>query len=326
MNGSPLKVVYITGWCRNGSTIIGNILGEVPGVFHAGELHFLWKNAAGRGANSRCGCGLELTQCPIWSQLIATGRTTGYPARAWADTVVGRQRAYVRTRHTWRVLSRGLHCDGIREHAALMAQTYRAIADLTAARVIVDTSKIGGEAALLPQLAGITPYFVHLVRDPRAVAQSWSQPKDYCYVMSSARSTAYWHGFNLASRAITRRYPDQSCFLRYEDFISRPAAAIAALLRMCDIDPAANPMDGRLIELHTNHTVTGNPDRFRTGATIIRELDDSWRTHLSGPAKLTAATLSWPMFRQYGYGNGGGTFLAGRREVGTATPRTASEQ
>lgn len=326
MSGSPLKIVYVTGWCRNGSTIIGNILGEIPGFFHVGELHFLWKNAAGQGANSRCGCGLELTQCPIWSQLIATSRPADYLARQWADTVIGRQQAYVRTRHTWRVLSRGLHCDGIREHAALMAQTYQAIADLTAARVIVDTSKIGGEAALLPRLAGITPYFVHLVRDPRAVAQSWSQPKDYCYVMSSFRSTAYWHGFNLASRAITRRYPDRSCFLRYEDFIADPAAAISALLRMCGIDSAANPMDGRLIELHANHTVTGNPDRFRTGATIIRESDDSWKTGLSAPAKLTAATVSWPLSWRYGYGNGGGTFLASRRGGGTATPRAASEQ
>ena len=35
----------------------GNVLNEVPGFFHVGELHFLWKNAAGRGANNRCGCG-----------------------------------------------------------------------------------------------------------------------------------------------------------------------------------------------------------------------------------------------------------------------------
>jgi hypothetical protein len=40
----PVKVLSINGWCRNGSTIIGNLLNEVDGFFHVGELHFLWKN------------------------------------------------------------------------------------------------------------------------------------------------------------------------------------------------------------------------------------------------------------------------------------------
>ena len=48
----PLTVLCVTGWCRNGSTIIGNVLNEVPGFFHVGELHFLWKNATGRGSTT----------------------------------------------------------------------------------------------------------------------------------------------------------------------------------------------------------------------------------------------------------------------------------
>jgi len=303
----PLKSLCITGWCRNGSTIIGNILNEIPGVFHVGELHFLWKNAAGKGANSLCGCGKVLTQCPVWSKILPLGMPTGVTAQAYADAVIGRQRACVRTRHTWRVLGRGLHCHEIREHAALMTRTYHAIAERMGARVIVDTTKIPGEAALLPYLDGVTPYYVHLVRDPRAVAQSWRQPKQYVYTMSSAMSTAYWHGFNLAAHAITDRYPERSMLLRYEDFIADPAGTIDALLRLCGADPATNPMRGRMIDLHPNHTVTGNPDRFRTGATIIRETDESWKTGLSLSAKLAAVMLSWPLFRSYGYRHGGMT-------------------
>jgi hypothetical protein len=212
-----------------------------------------------------------------------------------------RQLACVRTRHTWRVLNRGPHNDDIRAHADLMALTYQTAAKLTDARVIVDTTKIPGESALLPHLDGVEPYFVHLVRDPRAVAGSWSGWKQYAYPMSSSRSTAYWHGFNTASQAILRRYPDRSMFLRYEDFIADPAAGIERLLALCGSD-APNPMaGGRTIELHTNHTVTGNPDRFETGVTEIRERDDSWRHRLSIPAKLAAVTLSWPQFHRYGY-------------------------
>ncbi|HEY6175374.1 MAG TPA: hypothetical protein VIX73_13045, partial [Kofleriaceae bacterium] len=78
----PVKVLSINGWCRNGSTIIGNLLNEVDGFFHVGELHFLWKNAYGDGSNTRCGCGLDLVRCPIWSRVLEAELPSGASARA----------------------------------------------------------------------------------------------------------------------------------------------------------------------------------------------------------------------------------------------------
>jgi hypothetical protein len=309
---SDLTVLCITGWCRNGSTIIGNILNEVPGVFHVGELHFLWKNSAGRGVNSLCGCGAVLTECPIWSDILPVGRPAGMSPADYADIVIARQRGFARTRHTWRIMRRGVDSEGLRQHAELMSQVYRATAERTGARVIVDTTKIPGEAALLPRVKGVKPVFVHLVRDPVAVANSWRSPKDYVYTMSASKSTAYWRAFNIASRAILRRYPQQSMLLRYEDFIADPAATIAELLRRCDVDPAGNPVSGQTVQLHTNHTVTGNPDRFRTGATVIRPHDDSWTSGLPRPARLAAMVVSWPMSWRYGYRHRGALRTAPR--------------
>ncbi|MET8423539.1 sulfotransferase [Nocardia sp. NPDC004860] len=297
----PVKVLCVTGWCRNGSTILGNILNEIPGVFHVGELHFLWKNAAGRGVNELCGCGHKLVDCPFWSTILPVGRPDGATLEDHADTVIRHQLGYVRTRHTWQVLGRGLRNEPIRAHADLLTQVYHAIAERSRSRLIVDTSKMPGEAALLSYLDGITPYYLHLVRDPRAVAQSWSKPKEYVYAMSAGKSTGYWSGFNLASHAIGRRYPRRSLFLRYEDFIADPAGTLDTVLRLCEIDPGANPMTDRTIELHANHTVTGNPDRFNTGVTVIRPTDDSWRGALPNSAKATVAALSWPLAIRYGY-------------------------
>lgn len=297
-----LTVLCITGWCRNGSTIIGNILGEVPGCFHVGELHFLWQNAAGRGSNNRCGCGAELTACPVWSRILPAGRPDGVSAAEFAGTVLRRQQACVRNRHTWRVLRTGTqHSTAIREHAELMTRVYHEIAARTGAAVIVDSTKIGGEAALLPRLDGIDARYLHLVRDPRAAAMSWSQRKDYAYIMPAWKSTGYWTGFNLAAAAIGRRYPDRSMFLRYEDFIAEPAAAVESLLRFCGAWTGQNPVRGRTVDLHPNHTVTGNPDRFRSGRTEIRDRDDAWRDGLPASARLAATALSWPLLRRYGY-------------------------
>src|SRR3954463_2524075 len=95
--GSDLTVLCITGWCRNGSTILGNVLNEVPGFFHVGELHFLWKNSAGRGVNNLCGCGATLPECPVWSEILSIGRTDGVSAEEHAANVIRRQQAVVRT-------------------------------------------------------------------------------------------------------------------------------------------------------------------------------------------------------------------------------------
>lgn len=150
-------------------------------------------------------------------------------------------------------------------------------------------------------LAGIEVSYVHLVRDPRAVAGSWHQPKDYAYAMSSSRSTAYWSGFNLAAEALTRRHPKRSLTVRYEDFIANPAATLAAILRLCGAESSVIPLQDRVIELAANHTVTGNPDRLRSGVTVIRDADDSWRASLPTSAKFAASALSWPLFWRYGY-------------------------
>jgi hypothetical protein len=119
--------------------------------------------------------------------------------------------------------------------------------------------------------------------------------------MSSSMSTAYWYGFNLAAEALTRRHSKRSLTVRYEEFIANPVATLTAILRLCGAEPSIIPLQGRVIELGVNHTVTGNPDRFRSGATVIRDADDAWKAGLPTSAKLTAAALSWPLFWRYGY-------------------------
>lgn len=315
---APVKVLSINGWCRNGSTILGNLLNEVDGFFHAGELHFLWKNAYGLGSNTGCGCGVDLVRCPIWSAVLAAELPAGARAEAHAAEVRRRQEA-VRTRHTWTVLRRGAASEVRREHAATMARAYRAIAEITRCRVIVDSSKIAGEAALLAQVDGVDPIHVHLVRDPRAVAHSWMRQKDYAQPMTALRSTAYWVGFNLAARALVRAHPDRSVFLRYEDFIRDPEGTLARLIELGGGDRSQNPLRGRTAELRANHTVTGNPDRFRSGTTRIRGEDDRWRSELPARSVAAAVALGWPLMRRYGYRlrrPAGGPAATGERATG----------
>ena len=56
-----IVVLYIAGWGRSGSTIMGNILGQLPGFAHVGELSNVWSR--GVIEDSLCGCGARFSEC-----------------------------------------------------------------------------------------------------------------------------------------------------------------------------------------------------------------------------------------------------------------------
>lgn len=299
-----MRVVYITGWCRSGSTVIGNLLGEHPGVVHAGELSYLWVNGILRtGTNTRCGCGADLTECAVWSAVpgrLAAGRDS----RELAREMTGAHRAYLRTRHTRARLAesvgRRARPAGVSTALETMARCYREIAAVTGSCVIVDSSKFPAEAAALCGVAELDTRVLHLVRDPRASAYSWLRPKGYIPAMGPGRSSGYWSAFNAASELIGRALPGRYLRVRYEDFTARPDEVLTAIMRWAGLEgPAPVGPDGRA-ELGVNHTVTGNPDRLLRGPVTI-EADRQWRRDLPRRAAVTVTVLSAPLLRHYGY-------------------------
>jgi hypothetical protein len=293
----PLTVLYFTGWCRSGSTVLGNVLAEVPGTVHVGELRYLWLNGVlGAGSNDHCGCGLALTDCPLWARVLETVRPPGRTLADHAADVVSWQ-SKCRTRHTWRVRRRPPG----NGWPATLAATYRAIAEATGAQVIVDSSKFASDAALLLHVPGIRPAYVQLVRDPHGVAWSWLQPKQYTGRRGALNSTYYWTAFNLAAEAVGRARRDAMLRLRYEDLARDPHGAVNRVLALIGRGDADNPVaeDGT-VELGDNHTVTGNPNRFARGRITITE-DLRWRSKLSAPRRAAVTAMALPLLKRYGY-------------------------
>ena len=68
MSNDLVKVLYLAGPTRSGSTILSNILGEIDGFFNAGQIFELWDK--GLAENGLCGCGQQLTTCEIWSTVF----------------------------------------------------------------------------------------------------------------------------------------------------------------------------------------------------------------------------------------------------------------
>src|SRR5438067_145989 len=64
MSADMVKVVYIAGCGRSGSTLLDRILGEAPGFVPGGELRNVW--SWGVTPTARCGCGVGFQECSFW--------------------------------------------------------------------------------------------------------------------------------------------------------------------------------------------------------------------------------------------------------------------
>ncbi|CAM5507965.1 sulfotransferase [Streptomyces spiroverticillatus] len=303
MTGPPARVLYITGWMRSGSTLLGNVLNELPGVLHIGELHFLWKNGVlGAGTNSTCGCGEPVTACPLWSRALAAlpAGTTEETARR----MLALQQQLMRTRHTRARLAEAQHRQPVPADVTRLldqsAAVYRHLAGHGGERLVVDGSKCPAEAAALLGRDDLDVRVLHMVRDPRATALSYRGAKEYIDPMSASRSSRYWTAFNLASELVGRAAGDRYLRIRHEDLCARPRETVAEVIRFAGLDDAS-PVDAAgSVALGVNHTVTGNPDRLRHGVTRIRP-DGRWHTAL-GPAEVRSATVpALPLLGRYGY-------------------------
>ncbi len=299
-----MKVLYVLGRGRSGSTIFGNVLGELDGFFCGGEIRFLWDPVVVR--RSTCGCGSIVFECPVWSQVLAR------LADVDVEQVARWQHAIVKEHNTARLLRHrsGRRWHALESYAHVMRRLYYTLAEVTGASVIVDTSKRPSYAAFLDTLDDVDPYYVHLVREPHASAYSWRSRK-----YASARgdrevrrrtaldATIRWDLLNLGSEAVLRRAgPERALRIRYEDFVAAPREKVEQTQALLGETGWRSPfVDERTVSLRVNHAIAGNPSRFATG-TLVLEDKSEWREAQSRLDRLVTTVVAFPFLHRYGYG------------------------
>lgn len=86
---------------------------------------------------------------------------------------------------------------------------------------------------------------------------------------------------NLTTEELLRRLPGRYPILRYEDFIDNPRGAIGHIVDLVEESVPHLPlMSGNRVEPKPNHTISGNPSRFRSGLVELL-LDDEWKTKMN---------------------------------------------
>ena len=195
-----MRIVYIGGIGRSGSTLVDRLLGQVPGVCAIGELVYTWQRGIAEG--NRCGCGEPFQQCPFWEEVLTAA--FGGSQQVDAAHVEHLRAAVDRARFIPWLLApsvRPAFRGKLDEYVAYGTRIYDAVRAVSGCEVIVDSSKAPSFAFCLRSSRRIDLRVVHVVRDSRAVAYSWTRkvarpettgPK-YMPRLRPARTAGQWN-------------------------------------------------------------------------------------------------------------------------------------
>ena len=307
MDISPLKLLYIGGWGRSGSTLIGGRLGAQPGWVHVGEIWHLWQDSGDLSA--LCSCRKPYRDCTFWGPVLDAAGIT--PEVAMEMRAIKADYLGTRQLLTKRAAWQGDLPEPLQRYGSQLLKLYRAIADATGARCLVDASKTPSTIRLLSALAQdpearLEPKVLHLIRDPRAVAYSWwfrpkaRGPQAAQGTMarhSPLRSTLSWRARNKAVVAACTGLDVPRFELRYEDFALDPENTLKALIDF------VGPVSGGTAPHAEIHSIRGNAVRFDGPAKPIK-LDEKWRSELPGYWQRVVEMTAGAGLRRYGYRRG----------------------
>ncbi len=315
MTSGDIRVIYLAGLGRSGSTLAERLLGELPGVCVAGELVHLWQR--GLVENERCGCGTPFADCPFWSQV------GGAAFGDWSRVDVGRiaeLRAQVdRTRFIPRLARKSLPPVTRRElteYTSYYQRLYQGIATASGRSTVVDSSKHASLAFCLGR-TNLDLRVIHVVRDSRAVAFSWTTTVERPEAAAPSFMTRYSpiraaREWNLQNGALQLLARSQTPVLRvrYEDLATEVESTLRRIAEFAGLPTDESGFKfitdnegSRSAELTPAHTASGNPMRFSTGKIAIQP-DDRWHTAMPAGQRRTVTALTLPLLRHYGYVKG----------------------
>ncbi len=304
------NIIYIIGWLRSGSTLLGSTLAGHPEIVHIGESVNLWTSWE-RG--SPCACGAPISQCLFWNEVLsAVCEDCGQEdVSSIVEEAEALRKHFARLRNfplTWFKYRKSYpYALGMQRFEEIMCSVYRHSSRVGKAAWVVDSSKT--PATVVPVLRNYpAARLIHLVRDPVQVAMSerkqgnWSgvAEEDMPPVRSPVQSALWWTLINRSARHITRAIPsNQVLILKYEELVADLPSTWYQIASWLDIDASLGPIDNSKIVVNNEHSAAGNPCRFQQGEVAIKIATRPH--HLNWSERLVMDAIAGRESRRYGY-------------------------
>lgn len=305
-----LKIVYIAGYGRSGSTVLERVISSNPSIRAAGELRRLGELSL--DPRARCSCDAPLRECGFWGPVIEEifGKCE-FVERV--KTYYSIQLAHESWRN-WRFLGmKGWMARGPGgEYVDLSRRMLMAIQRRMGPeeKFLVDSSKTAYMSVYRPQCLARTEacdiHVIHLVRDCRGVV--WSikrglnrdlekgvgKPAQFAVL----RAILGWSLANVAANRLREFFPENRYLrIRYEDLTSRTEDVLKKIGQFLGVQFESEIMQTE--EGVDTHQIGGNRIRFRKMIQIAA--DKEWEASLGWCPKVFTKLITYPLSRGYGY-------------------------
>ena len=305
-------MLYVGGESRSGSTVLSAILGSYDGMVSVGELRTLWRALK---MNQMCGCGESMSSCHFWT---AVGDCAyGGWASLDIDAMLSADERLARHRAVARHIVRGPRRPDpdLRAHRETLGRLYDAIARISGAQIIVDSTKDPSYAYVLRDVPGIDLRVLNLVRDSRGVAYSNAKTQIlrpelalssgaepvYMPTWPPWRTAVSWEIKNLLFYVFIRA--PRRRLVKYENVSANARSELGAICEFAGADTCDSGSweeESHSFELLPNHTLGGNPVGFGRGR-VRFETDDEWKVKMSDGEKMLVTAITFPLLLAYGY-------------------------
>ncbi len=305
-----VKVLYVGGLPRSGSTLADLLLHHLPGHLGVGELFYLWRNCVVH--DGLCSCGERFSQCDFWQAVgkeayggwdrVDVGEMLRLQGVVDKTSAIPLLLARRRPRSFQRALDR---------YTSQLEQLYRAITTVSGEDIVVDSSKRPSMAFILSSMPSIDLRVAHVVRDPRGVAFSFGKhvALDPGVALkgemprSSARKVARrWVTVNATVAALARTGVPL-VRTRYEDLVTSPRDELQRILAIEEIaldDEGFEFLRPDGVVVPSTHSVASGRVRFQTGVVPLR-VDGAWRREMAPADRRLVTCMTAMTRRKYGY-------------------------
>jgi hypothetical protein len=323
-----IKLAYILAASHSGSTLLSMLLSSHRQIATIGELK-LSSKAIGGLDRYRCSCGRFILECDFWKNIMEGMAGKGYEfdianagtdyrevespfARRLLSSMV-RGKFFENCRDAVLGLSAGCRkqLSQIHKRNAALVST---ITELSKAKVVVDSSKIGMRLKYLLKNPDLDIRVIRLIRDGRAVALTYMNPADF----ADAKEPALRGGGTGGDRSNERMTMEQAAYqwrrcmeeaehilkhldrsqwieAKYEDLCKDTEAVLSKLFMFLGLEPEERVKEFRSVEQH----IIGNGMRLDKTSEV--RLDERWRDVLGREDLRAFDRIAGEMNKKYGY-------------------------
>ncbi|MEO1299650.1 MAG: sulfotransferase [Cyanobacteria bacterium J06636_16] len=298
-----IKVLYIAGFERSGSTLVNRVFGQIDSFVAWGELRDIWGH--GVSENRSCTCGTTFHNCEVWQKVLdyGFGGINNLNASRLIE-LLQKSRKYIAIEHVSPVPIKTP--SEVYQYLDNLLKLYRAIQSVTGCRVIVDSTKASWYGAALKRISDIDIYTLHITRDPRGVCHSLKRRKQQgepeCQWYNPLHASLAWMLKNSAVESFLSKPKQKYMRMKFEDFVLSPKESVQSVLDMMDeVCPNLPFVEKDAVQMKTDHIFTGSPSSRSDVGNVQLKLDERWKENMNLRDKNTIAVITAPLRRKYQY-------------------------